>query len=327
MVSHSFMTFLMEIEDMNTSTNIVHNDFRITTPGGSSVSNTESILKSFFTNHLLNPYVDSKLTAVLTTSEPDLGVRFFEEQRGVDGVYLYGYMNYGHTGTRQKVVEFSSMTTTHIINERETVLESFYFIFFIPYNRSEAIVALHRISNRSTKTILGNSLGMFIKTFNPQYRLRFRGLSSEQQFRHVMQQSVMKGISLVKRRQSRDVNDHIRHNEGNHIIVYKSKEVKLKIGEGQGSQLKDFFTNIYLSRRAGNDYIAYGNEEFENIKVKVNINGKSRTIDLSGFDEQVFAVDVTEDVTDTDQSVHEIALREKGRELLDDLGEFLGLYN
>ncbi|WP_447928409.1 hypothetical protein [Vreelandella sp. EE27] len=184
------------------------------------------------------------------------------------GRCIFGVINAGKYGVPSKIRD--SMTGSHKFDKGVTDAEvtDRFFIFFAPSEKDEAILALHNVQGHGVKTVLSSGLRDAYRTLTG-LTLRFQGLSYESAAQKWLDAQV-KEIVATQYKIPTDLSEEFSNLGHQHSdLVLKPKRKKT-------------FGSLRSYKDNKPKAISLLEEQSDKIKAVVEVNGNTRTFQISG---------------------------------------------
>jgi len=196
-------------------------------------------------------------------------------QRQIEGLVEIG--RYGSESVIRNLDRWREVAYRKLV--RDVDLEPFYFLFDIPEGKNLGLLLMQRTGVEGAQAILAEGLHEpFVKQY-PDYRIQMTPIVPEkliQEFQN--EQAEATEIRFIRHRVPRDIStllgpDGTEHTTGTMELVLRPREPVL---------MQAF--RRYIDERRGRENILELEEtrfQYDNVKIKVKVHGKERTMDLA----------------------------------------------
>ena len=242
-----------------------------------------------------------------------------------------GIVKTGSYGYESEIFNKDQNTISYLRKKGDAELLPFYFLVGIPSNKNEGVVILQSFMQFGIKKVFEDTFDKHFKSKNPEYKIEINNLVPEELLQKLLSRGTVTTINYIRFEQPVDLADAANkedHNEKpvqTEIVISKNNDLlsgmihslsgKLPYKKGMND---DPLKNLIE--------ITSPNFEYDDIKIKVRLNRKYRTIDLYNFNNLRPTIDISDDVKTLSSghpefdSINQIAI-----DLFKDLATNLGI--
>lgn len=287
------------------------------------------ILKSFLAFYLNHISDEDEIQKLFQISE--YGHRQDIEIGSISYRMVSGIVKTGRYGYESEIFNKDNNTVSYHRKKEDAELLPFYFLVGIPSNKNEGIVILQSFMQFGIKKVFEDTFGKYFKSKNSEYNIEINNLVPEELLQKLLTMGTVTTINYIRFEQpvdladAADKEDHKEKKVQAEIVISKNNDLlsgmihalngKLPYKKGMNDDpLKDLIE------------ITSPNFEYDDIKIKVRLNKKYRTIDLYDFNNLRPTIDISDDVKTLSSghpefdSINQIAI-----DLFKDLATNLGI--
>lgn len=215
----------------------------------------------------------SEIGSVDELSQQLLKVRFFKTRnRSITGLF-----DSGDFGYESNLLNIESSQIAHQRRINEAELLPLYFSFTIPRNVETGVLLLQRTGVRGVKTALSFALDGYFSKNCPGYRFKISPLILKDLIAQYLKEGHVNSVRFIKYNIPKDLADQFDHDydvkEGSMEIIIKAR----RKGEIPViSRIKD----VLEEKRKIRDILVFEGYEYDNVKIQVEVGGKTKTLDL-----------------------------------------------
>ena len=238
---------------------------------------------------------------------------------GKDSDLVYGRVKYGEYGYASLLVDAETKEVSHIRITSEAEVFPFYFLAYLPADRSEGIMLLQTRSSRGIRGALLNDFIRHLKDQDLGKRVEINPLMPIRLFKQAFGSGGIKKVTYTKF--SWPSSTRKSYDRGvNPEEVMGRVEMSFIAERGTKLPMLERLGEILEGKRNANELIEIREGGYDKVKVEVEINGKTRTFDLSSNAFVRPNIDITEDIS-IDQDGHPTfdSIDRVARDLLKDL--------
>lgn len=206
---------------------------------------------------------------------------------------ISGFYSMGEYGTESDIINTTNGTASYKKKKHETDPTPFYFQLHLPPAETRGVLCIGKWGHNGVKTLLQLALSGPFEANYPNLRLHVRPLSVSDALQDYLKRGMVEEIIVEKYEIPADIADkflgHRKTYNGvfSYSIKPKSRSLLKKpglIAFAKGDQkLEDIYD--------------FGDTGFDTVKVKIDINGKTKLVNLTKLDSISSTYDLTEDVT------------------------------
>lgn len=219
--------------------------------------------------------------------------------REISGIIESG--EYGYTST---IIDRNNGETVHDKEIDHAEMIPFYFHLLIPENSKSGILLIQRFKQFGIYRIFRDTIKRNFKETFENHRIKFLPLVSDEIVSDFINKGKLKKITFKKFNLTPQImnqaDEGAEINEGTGYIEYS-------IVAGRGKTLP-FYKKIFRSIKVGEGELeglfSINDFEYNKVNVSVNLNGHSRTLDLSSLANVGAFFDITKDITINDETGH-----------------------
>jgi len=245
----------------------------------------------------------------------------------IEGKLVTGIIETGEYGYSSELVHVPKKALSHKREVDEAEMLPFYFLIFIPNGRDEGIIILERFGHKGVRRTFLNNFGKYFSQSNPNFRIEINPLVTKKLIDYYLNHGGLKKIRFIKFGMCKDFEDAVDLQDHKESEGYLELTAHAPRGLNKYLPFKKRIQEVVDRKRGVNNIIELKeyNFEYDKVKIEVEINKKSRTIDLS----DLYKIRAYYDITDTvkmAENGHPIfkSIDEIAHDLLDDLGVAIG---
>ena len=251
--------------------------FVLTRNDGNTVefNNVQELFADFFVNHLDIQRIDEKKQTF--SCEYDSSYMCDKEKF----VIQYVRINSGLFGNSSSIVDGESLEERYSKKTTDIDIRPFYLMIIIPKDSSDlkiqkGIFFFQNLGIYGIKTITTRLMKDFFST-NYSLTLRCNNIAPELFVRKVLNNDSIKKLVVIKNIQSQDPADNLTWGYGREERCLSHLRVR---GRGFNDLIERL--SFYVANRS--HIFEFEGQEYDGVKVVVDIGGRIRTIDLSNID-------------------------------------------
>ena len=207
---------------------------------------------------------------------------------------ISGIIEAGEYGYRADLynVAISAVSHQRVIDEAEML--PFYFLINVPQQQDEAILILSRRSQRGIRTILLQDFQSHFNAIYPGTALEINPLVPQSMIDELSRGRITE-IRLIKFVIPPDIADALR--VGGHVETAGTLEMSVLAGRNGSWPIFANVRDVLLGTRDVNRVLELDGFEYDNAKIRFDIGGKTRTVDLSNIMKLRALIDISDQVT------------------------------
>jgi hypothetical protein len=243
----------------------------------------------------------------------------------------YGFFDAGRDGDRYRVKDYddTSSAVIHVNPKHSTIRDVFYYLY-VPQGRTRGYLVLQVPFNQGIKGLIGHCFQDFLNQQGlSSYRIEMSNLVNDKVFYNMMETGSFKELTVTKYGLPINIDD------------YKNKDSKPEIMRGSiktiyqapdlGKSWKDKAMLIFGKSKEKSSANNKGDErvlveildskdEYDEVSMKVEVNGKQKTFHVSKESRTLPDIDVTDNITVRPDGKLELNdLLKQARELVQDV--------
>jgi len=267
-----------------------------------SIKNTENISDFNNGSDLLNLF--QKLPTFLNTSSSSITVLDLSQKRlkisspefKPFGRVISGVIETGEFGTENQIIDKSgNLVATK--NKDHSAMSPFYFLCDLEKNSKRAILILQRFSQYGIYSIFSAVIKKEFEKQHHNYTIRISPLVSKKALDAVVKDGVIKKLtfkSIDPTKNSYNINSKNPSDYFNANEVYCEYNIVAK--RNKSISLRNSISKILGVDAKVSDYITLREFDYNDIKVKFEINGKLQTISVNNWQNFSPDIDITSKV-------------------------------
>ena len=287
------------------------------------------ILKSFLVFYQDHISDEDEIQKIFQISE--YGHRKDIEIGSVNYRMISGIVKTGSYGYESEIFNKVQNTVSYRRKKEDAELLPFYFLVGIPSNKNEGIVILQSFMQFGIKKVFEDTFGKYFKSKNSEYNIEINNLVPEELLQKLLTRGTVTTINYIRFEQpvdladAADKEDHEENKVQTEIVISKNNDLLSGMIQALNDKLpyKKGMNDDPLKNLIE---ITSPNFEYDDIKIKVRLNKKYRTIDLYNFNNLRPTIDISDDVKTLSSghpefdSINQIAI-----DLFKDLATNLGI--
>jgi hypothetical protein len=195
------------------------------------------------------------------------------------GRELSGIIETGIYGHESDLLDIDVMEVTHVRQESEAEMLPFYFLMAFPTDTNEGIILLQRFKQYGIRKILLDDFRDYLELINAPFTVLINPLTYADIIRKYLTEGSLKKIRFVRYSLTSDLT-RIYEQEG-HDDADGNIELVVKAKRNRTIPLISGIYDFLDGKGKVNDIVELEDFEYDTIKCEVEINGVTRTIDLS----------------------------------------------
>ena len=239
---------------------------------------------------------------------------------------LCGIIKTGEYGFESELINVPEKSLSHkrIVSEAEIL--PFYFLMSLPKGRDEGIVILERFGQKGVRSIFLNSFNKYFTRMFPQFRVEMNPLVTKKLIDYYLNRGGLKKIRFIRFGMGKNIEDAYDRSDHEEQEGYMELIAHAERGFGKYLPLKGRLKEYLKGDRELQRLIELKeyNFEYDNIKLELEVNKRTRTIDLSDLYKIRAYYDITDGVRmENGHPVFE-SIDKNARDLLKDLSDAMG---
>jgi hypothetical protein len=195
------------------------------------------------------------------------------------GRELSGIIETGVYGHESDLLDVDVMEVTHVRQESEAELIPFYFLMSFPTDTNEGIIILQRFKTFGIRKILLDDFRDYLEAKNATFTVLINPLTYADIIRKYLTEGNLKKIRFVSHTLPSDLT-RVYEEEG-HDETQGTVELVVKARRNKALPVIHKIYDFLDGKGEVNDIIELEDFEYDTIKCEVEINGVTRTVDLS----------------------------------------------
>lgn len=240
---------------------------------------------------------------------------------------LSGLIKTGEYGYESELVKVPNRLVSHKRETDEAEMLPFYFLISMPSGRDEGIVILQRFGQKGIRKIFLDSFNKYYKNLYPNFKIEMWPLVTKKLIDYYMNYGGLKKIRFIKFSMSKDIEDAYDSQDHEEEEGYTELIAHADRGLGKFLHLKGRVKEFLNGKRELKKLIELKEHSFEydNVKLELEVDKTSRTIDLSHIYKLRAYYDITDRVRMSENGHPEFeSIDRNARELLKDLSDAIG---
>ena len=244
-----------------------------------------------------------------------------------DNRCLSGIIKTGEYGYESELIKVPEKLLSHKRITDEAEMLPFYFLISLPKGRDEGIVILERFGQKGVRRIFRDSFNKYFSRMYPNYRIEMNPLVTKKLVDYYMNHGGLKKIRFIRFGMGKNIEDAYDRKDHEEKEGYMELIAHAERGLGKYLPLKGRVNEFLSGKRELKRLIELQeyNFEYDNIKLELEVNKKSRTIDLSDLYKIRAYYDITDRVRMSENG-HPLfdSIDQNAHNLLDDLSVAIG---
>lgn len=219
-----------------------------------------------------------------------------------DGHYYQGRIYVGEYGTITNIVNIINGENNYTKTKNDADLYPYDFVFFLKGDNDYGVMSILKKSGGGPLSIIQTILKDSFKKIHEEsgLELKINPLTSKSAIQH-LQKGEVKEIRFINHKLNSDLADKVNGDkssqEGKFEVVVKPKR--------GFRHIVDKFVNYLEGDDSKGDIYEIINMKFDEIKTKIEINGRERTISISRSNLIKASIDITDDIKFSDDGVQD----------------------
>jgi hypothetical protein len=243
-------------------------------------------------NHLQNALAGFHANASNNTAERQV---FQVDRLHPSARRLEGIISSGEYGAESTIRDVNTWTVSYRKRTHDAEMLPFYFLLDLPEGRDKGLLLLQRTGILGIRHVLGPAIERVFRAEFDDYMLVINPIvPGDVLEKYIGRGSVMTEIRFIRNSLSADITNAI----GRGTQHDGSMELVVKLKETNGFPFQPQVRRFLQGRRRLQDLIELEETRFayDNVKIRVRINGEEKIIDLGNPQRLRSAFDVTQDV-------------------------------
>ena len=203
---------------------------------------------------------------------------------------ICGIFGYGDYGNKREVVHTKDVDYSVDITEDEAIADPYYFILKLPYDSELGLLILQRKSVSGLKTILTEWIN-YLLSQNSKYKnfkIELSSLVNEEMLDKYFDEGNLHSRTYIKNSIPSDGFGDIKRTKG---------KMSVKIGYDQPIRSPKFLKKIFRSKKSKNNYLEFQKEQYDDLKVEIDLDGKKRIFSSGHPEDASPYIDITKEVS------------------------------
>lgn len=233
---------------------------------------------------VLGEYLTRRI-AIASDADPDTGkmLQVTKKRRSKRKRILKGLIDAGDYGFTARLYDTELGQDSYDRNVDEAELLPYYFLVHLPKSADQGFLILQRIGQRGIRSLLYADFAQEFLSLFPAYGLELRPIVPDQLITNHLSRGRITRIRYLKSSLPSDRADYLRSG-GSYAHEIGTTEVIHKVMRGRSFTLPEPIAQYIRRERNLNSLLELQEIDCDNIKLVVELNGNSRTIDLSHLD-------------------------------------------
>ncbi|MEG3439075.1 hypothetical protein V0288_18260 [Pannus brasiliensis CCIBt3594] len=208
---------------------------------------------------------------------------------------IYGLVQSGSYGTTSEMIDITTQRSVYRRRPEDAEIMPFFFMLSFRKGANEVIFLIEKVGNYGVKD---NLIGFFKKYVAEQkLTLHCKQFIMRNVIEQIFERGIVKTMRFIRYNVSTDIFDNTLDN--GHQEIYLEKEIILK-GKNLpiSEKLRCLIHEIpYMGRPPEvRELFALEEEEYDDLKIEVEIGGRQKTIDLNNLFRINSSIDITDEV-------------------------------
>lgn len=245
-----------------------------------------------------------------------------EASRRIDGIF-----DYGEAGAVRDIADFQTDKIVGQLTKTQAAFDPFYFSVWAEDRSRSALLLLQRLGVSGIKGMLEYDLKQYFRTETDGWVVALNALADLTALKEFIKSGVLRDIVLINRGATRESRRTLRRFQIKGTSLDQSEgagQVTLRIEHDLTANLKNIASTVVGVARKTKPLSslvrAPGFDEYDEMKVQVERNGRTQTFSLTNPSESIFKFDLTNKVR-REASGHPslTSMRENARVIYDDV--------
>jgi len=170
----------------------------------------------------------------------------------------------------------------------------FYFLTYLPSTHNEGIVLLQRRSNIGVQTVFLGDFKNYVEKNYPGVSIAINSLVPGQLIEDHLKKGRITSMRLIHFELPSDLVDA--HDKDGHTEIDGRVELNIIPSRGKSLPYADKILRFMKGDLEMTNLVEVSDFEYENVKVEINVNGSTKTLDLSDTGKINSYIDITKEV-------------------------------
>jgi hypothetical protein len=273
---------------------------------------------------LFQEYLDDRSSEAHDDEERQQLLRCDQYERADDRT-IAGIFESGEYGFAADLYNVVNQATAYHREPSDAELLPFYFLVSVPDNEQRAVLVLQRFRQYGVRSAMWSDLVDYMQSYRQDFVISLEPLVPAGVVEQIQESEDIKSVRFIKFSLPSDIADEL---DPEHQLEEEDGVLELTVKANRGSHLPAItkVTDWLRGGRELGEVIQLQGVEYDQVKVQVDIAGKTRTVDISDFGRIRGQIDVTGQV-DVDASGHPTydSIDEAARDILEDMQQQLGM--
>lgn len=246
-------------------------------------------------------------------------------QFDTDGRTISGIIEAGDYGYETEIYSVTDRALAYRRRSTDAELLPFYFLLSVPEGATRAILIVERFRQLGIRSVLWNDLLGHMDAYRQDVVIQLEPIVPAGVIDAIRNSEDIKSIRFIRFSLPSDITDDL---DPHHELEEDDGVLELVVKANPGAHLPavDRFLQWLRGNQPLGEMIQIQGVDFEQVKVQVEVSGKTRTVEIGDFGRVRGHIDVTEEV-DVDRTGHPTfdSIDTAAREHLEDIHHQLDL--